>query len=63
MAFNFQALGLLVMFIIMCFYYYRDINDSKSGGLYKWIMIFTYIMQLVYMLTFIAIKENRFIFL
>lgn len=63
MAFNFQALGLLVMFIIMCFYYYRDINDSKSGGLYKWIMVFTYIMQLVYMLTFIAIKENRFIFL
>lgn len=61
MTFEFQALGLLVVFMIVCFYYAKDINNNDKG-IYKWIMIFAYIMQMVYILTFIAIKENEFVF-
>lgn len=61
MIFNFQALGLLVTFVIIFIYYFRDKKLSQEGNLYKIILLSSYIMQLLYISTFVAIKNNTFV--
>ena len=64
MIFNFDLLGLLVLFILIFIYYSKNISNRPQSNIFNGMMITAYIMQLLYMANFIAIKAalNIFIF-
>ena len=64
MIFNFDLLGLLVLFILIFVYYSKNISNRPQSNIFNGMMITAYIMQLLYMANFIAIKAalNIFIF-
>lgn len=64
MIFNFDLLGLLVLFILIFVYYSKNISNRPQSNIFNGMMITAYIMQLLYMANFIAIKValNIFIF-
>jgi signal transduction histidine kinase/ActR/RegA family two-component response regulator len=56
MVFNFQVIGLLVIFTIICFYYVKDIKASKESIVYRGILLVTYILQLLYISVYISMR-------
>lgn len=64
MIFNFDLLGLLVLFILIFIYYSKNISNRPQSNIFNGMMITAYIMQLLYIANFIAIKAalNIFIF-
>ena len=64
MIFNFDLLGLLVLFILIFIYYSKNISNRPQSNIFNGMMITAYIMQLIYIANFIAIKAalNIFIF-
>ena len=64
MIFNFDLLGLLVLFILIFVYYSKNISNRPQSNIFNGMMITAYIMQLLYIANFIAIKAalNIFIF-
>lgn len=56
MIFSFQALGLLVIFVIICIYHSKDIKNSKESSVYSGILVTTYIMQLLYISVYVAMR-------
>ncbi len=59
MVFQFQLLGLFIMFLLIVLYFGRDKYSANRGFVYKPILIFGYIMQLFYIVTFILMKSNN----
>ncbi|MCI6265705.1 MAG: response regulator [Erysipelotrichaceae bacterium] len=58
MAFQFQLLGLLILVLLIAFYYAKKENFVHGEGSFKMILLTTYIMQLLYLSTYIAIKTE-----
>lgn len=63
MIFNFDLLGLLVLFILIFIYYSKNISNRPQSNIFNGMMITAYIMQLLYMANFIAIKAALYIFI
>ena len=63
MIFNFDLLGLLVLFILIFVYYSKNISNRPQSNIFNGMMITAYIMQLLYMANFIAIKAALYIFI
>ena len=56
MVFQFQLIGLFIMFLLVVIYYNKNDYVINQNSLYKGMLINGYIMQMLYVLTFIAIK-------
>lgn len=63
MIFNFDLLGLLVLFILIFIYYSKNIASRPQSNIFNGIMITAYIMQLLYIANFIATKASLNIFI
>ena len=57
MIFNFSILGPLVLFILIILYFSKENKDRYP---YKLILLTTYITELLYILTFIALKGDKY---
>lgn len=63
MIFNFDMLTLVILFILICIYYAKDIKISVETNMFLGMMVVAYIMQLIYMANFVAISTNGLIWL
>lgn len=61
MVFEFQILGLLVIFLLVCIYYSKERSLSKEGKLFKVILLSSYVLQLLYISTFVAYRGDSFL--
>ena len=55
MFFSFNILGLLIVFMLVVIYKYKSNRDKYPFNLILWV---SYILQLLYIITFISIKNN-----
>ena len=58
MIFNFQLLGILVIFGLIGIYYTRELRKKEENLIFRNMMIITYIVQLLYIVSYIAIKQG-----
>lgn len=58
MIFNFQILGLLIMFGLIGIYYISVTKKSEESIVYRTMLISTYITELLYVASYIAIRQN-----
>lgn len=63
MIFNFDLLGLLVLFILIFIYYSKNIASRPQSNIFNGMMITAYIVQLLYIANFIATKASLNIFI
>jgi len=56
MFFEFNILGLLIVFMLVVIYRYKNIKDKYPFSLILW---FSYILQLLYIITYVSIKNNN----
>lgn len=57
MFFEFSVLGLLVMFMLIILYYYKDIRDKYP---FNYIIWGSYILQLLYIITYVGIYRDNY---
>ena len=60
MSFNFEIMGLMVLFLMIIVYYYKDLINPKDSIVFRGMMIATYILQLMYVFVFITSFEGNF---
>ena len=58
MVFSFQVLGLVIMFVLICFYYIKDIKKSKEVSIFRGILLASYILELLYISVYISMRTN-----
>lgn len=58
MIFNFQILGLLIIFGLIGIYYISITKKSEESIVYRTMLISTYITELLYVASYIAIRQN-----
>ena len=59
MVFSFQALGLLISFLIIIIYYAFDKKNNLESSIYRMIMLGTYVLEFVYVLVYIMMMISR----
>ena len=57
MNFEFNILGILILFVLLILYFTKENKDRYP---YKLILITTYITELLYIVTFVGIKSNNY---
>ena len=58
MVFSFQVLGLVITFVLICFYYIKDIKKSKEVSIFRGILLTSYILELLYISVYISMRTN-----
>lgn len=57
MFFDFNILGLLIVFMLMILYHYKGVKERYPFNLILW---FSYILQLLYVITDVGIEKNNY---
>lgn len=63
MIFNFDILGIFVLFILLCVYYSKDIKLTKEVNTFLGMMVVTYLIELLYLSNYVTLKINGNIWL
>lgn len=58
MVFNFNLLGLLILFVLIFIYYSKDVSLKHETNIFIGSMVDAYIIQLLYIATFVSIKAS-----
>ena len=63
MIFNFDILGIFVLFILLCVYYSKDIKLTKEVNTFLGMMVAAYLVELLYLSNYVTLKINGSIWL
>ncbi len=63
MIFNFDILGIFILFVLLCIYYSKDIKITKEVSIYLCMMVTTYLIELLYLGNFVTLKINGTVWL
>ncbi|MEE3344197.1 MAG: response regulator [Bacilli bacterium] len=63
MVFNFDILGIIILFILLCVYYSKDIKLTKEVNIFLGMMVTTYLIELLYLSNFVTIKISGSVWL
>lgn len=58
MVFSFQVLGLVIIFVLICLYYIKDIKKSKEVSIFRGILLTSYILELLYISVYISMRTD-----
>lgn len=58
MIFNFELLGLLIVFGLVIIYYSKTVKKNEENIIFRNLMIITYIVELLYIASYITINQN-----
>ncbi|MBR3161874.1 MAG: response regulator [Bacilli bacterium] len=63
MIFNFDILGIAILFVLLCIYYSKDIKLTKEIKIFLSMMVTTYLIELLYLGNFVTLKINGTVWL
>ena len=58
MIFNFDILGIFILFILLCIYYSKDIKLTREVNIFLGMMVVSYLIELLYLGNYVTLKIN-----